>query len=333
MKECIYYKQLKRDVVQCTLCPNFCVIKNNEVGRCKTRKNVGGKLYSLVYGKPVSARAESIQKKPLYHFLPGTNSFSIGTAGCQLSCKYCQNWEISQRKPEEVPSFDLSPEQVVKEAIKEKCKSISYTYTDPIAFYQYTLDTAKLAKEKGVKNIIVSNGYINKEPLIELCKVIDASNIDFKAFNDRFYKEICSGSLKPVLEALKILKKNKIWLELTYLVIPGLNDDQKEIEKACIWIKENLGKEVPLHFSRFFPMYKMLDKPITPIKTLLKITNIAKDYLDYVYIGNIKTQTGENTYCPKCEELLIERDGFKVIQNNIRKGRCRCGEKIPGIWE
>jgi len=333
MKECKYYKLLKKDVVQCTLCPNFCIIKNNEVGKCKTRQNVNGKLFSLVYGKPVSARADPIEKKPLYHFLPGTLSFSIGTAGCNLNCLYCQNWEISQLKPEQVPSFNLSPKDVVKEAIKSGCKSISYTYTDPVAFYQYTLDTSRLAKKENLKNVIVCNGYINKEPLLELFKFIDAANVDLKAFNNKFYREICGGKLEPVLEALKILKKNKIWLELTYLIIPGENDDSKEIKEMCEWIKENLGKEVPLHFSRFFPMYKMLDKNPTPLKTLLKAKEIARKYLDYVYIGNIKTQEGENTYCPKCKNLLIERDGFRVLQNNIKNGRCKCGGKIPGVWD
>ncbi len=334
MKECKYYKELKNNKVQCTLCPNFCVIKNNEVGRCKTRKNVNGKLVSLVYGKPCAAHVDKIEKKPLYHFLPGTLSFSIGTAGCTMRCVCCQNWEISQSKPEEVPSFDLSPENVVKEAIKSKCKSIAFTYTEPTGTaIEYCLDIAKIGKDKKIKSVIVSNGYINKKPLIELCKVIDAANIDFKAFNDKFYKEICDGKLEPVLEALKILKKNKIWLELTYLIIPGENDDMKEIERMCKWIKENLGKEVPIHFSRFFPMYKMLDKNPTPLKTLLKAKEIARKYLDYVYIGNIKTQKGENTYCPKCNKLLIERDGFRVLQNNIKNGRCKCGEEIPGIWE
>lgn len=334
MKECLYYKKLKDKIVQCQLCPRFCVIKENSRGNCGVRENKKGKLYSLVYGKPVSARGDPIEKKPLFHFLPGTNSFSIGTAGCNLHCLYCQNWEISQCRPEDVPYLDLSPEDVVKEAIKSKCKSIAYTYTEPAGTAaEYCIDIAKLAKKKKIRSVIVSNGFINEKPLEDFCKNISAANIDFKAFNDKFYKKIADGSLKPVLDSLKILKKNKIWLELTYLVIPGGNDNIKEIEKMCKWIKNTLGKEVPLHFSRFFPYYKMLDKPITPEKTLLKVSSIAKKYLDYVYVGNIKTQRGENTYCPKCKELLIERDRFRVLQNNIKNGKCKCGEKIPGVWE
>ncbi len=332
MKECLYYKQLKNNIVHCQLCPRFCTIKENSRGNCGVRKNEKGKLYSLVYGKPVSARADPIEKKPLYHFLPGTNSFSIGTAGCNLHCLYCQNWEISQCKPEEVPSFDLSPEDAVKAAVKEKCKSIAYTYTEPTIFIEYCMDIVKLAGEKNIRSVIVSNGFINKEPLEDFCKYISAANIDFKSFNDEFYKKLSGGSLKPVLEALKILKKKNIWLELTYLIIPGENDDMKEIENMCGWIKKELGN-VPLHLSRFFPMYKMKDKKPTSEKTLFKAQEIANKYLDYVYVGNIKTQRGENTYCPKCKGLLIERRGFRILQNNIKSGKCKCGEKIPGIWE
>lgn len=333
MKECLYYKKLKENNVQCQLCPRFCVIKEGLRGNCGVRANKNGILYSLVYGKPVSARADPIEKKPLFHFLPGTKSYSIGTAGCNLHCLYCQNWEISQCRPEEAQSLNLTPEQIVKNARKENCKSIAFTYTEPTVFYEYMLDIAKLAKKEGIKTILVNNGYINEGPLKELCKYISAANIDLKAFTDKFYKDICSGSLKPVLNSLKILKKKKVWLEITNLIISGKNDNMEEIEKMCRWVRKELGKETPLHFSRAFPMYKLLNIDITPEKTLLNAKNIADKYLDYVYIGNIKTIKGDDSYCPKCKELAIERDGYLILQNNLIKGKCKCGEKVPGVWE
>ena len=334
MKEALFYKKLKNKIVQCQLCPNFCVIKENSLGKCLARKNINGRLISLSYGKPVAMHVDPLTKKPLYHFMIGADTFSIGTAGCTLKCANCQNYEIAHKSPEEIPTKFISPKEIVESAIKNNCKSISYTYSEPTAFYEYVLDIAKLARKNKIKNVIVSNGYINEKPLKRLCKYIDAANIDLKGFSEEFYKKNCLGKLKPVLNSLKILKKNKIWLEVTNLIIPGLNDDPKEIEKMCKWIKNNLGSDVPLHFSRFFPMYKMLDKQKTGIKILEDSYAIAKKQgIRYVYIGNIRTNK-ENTYCYKCNSLLIERDGYSIIKNNINNNKCdNCNAKIPGIFD
>jgi len=329
MKEAKYYKKIN-GTVKCELCPRFCVIKESEIGNCNVRKNVEGKLYSLVYGKPCSISVDRIEKKPFYHLLPGSLSYSIGTVGCNLHCKNCQNFEISQSKFEDVKNVDLSPEKVVETAKKNKCKSIAYTYSEPGIFIEYVLDTARIGRRKNLKNLIVSNGYINEEPLKEMCKVIDGFNIDLKSFNDKFYREVCDGSLKPVLRSLEILKEEGKWVEITNLVIEGKNDSEKEIEEMCKWIKENLG-EVPLHFSRFYPCYKIEGKE-TSLESLERCYEIGKKYLKYVYIGNVVSNKN-NTYCWKCKELLIGRSVFDVVGNNVVDGKCKCGVKIEGVWE
>ncbi len=332
MKEALYYKKVKDKVVQCILCPRFCVIKKGMRGNCGVRKNTKGKLYSLVYGKPCAVHVDPILKKPLSHFLPDSLSYSIGTAGCNLSCLYCQNYSISQAKPEDIPSLDMPPKAIVEDAIANDCESIAYTYTEPTIFIEYVLDTAKLAREKGLKNVIVSNGFINEEPLKELCKVIDGANIDLKG-NDKFYREMSNAKIEPVLNSLKVLKEEKVWLEITNLIIPGYNDKEKDIKERCEWIKDNLGVEVPLHFSRFFPYYKLQNIEPTPQETLKKAKEIAKKIgLKYVYIGNIFIDGAENTICSKCGKLLVERVGFDILQNNIKKRVCECGEKINGVW-
>lgn len=287
MKESLHYKKLKNNNVQCQLCPRFCTIKPGNIGDCKVRKNEKGTLYSLVYGKPCSVAVDPIEKKPFYQFMPGKPVFSIGTAGCNFHCLFCQNWDISQVTPDNVPSIDLSPEKVVEKAIDTGCEIIAYTYNEPTVFFEYALDTAKIAKKKGLKNVIVCNGFINPKPLEDWCKYIDAANIDLKSFNPSFYEKYCFGKLEPVLESLKILKKNKVWLEITNLIIPGLNDDLKMIEEMCKWIAKELGKDVPVHFSRFHPCYNMLDKEITPKETLFKIKKVAEKHLENVHLGNI----------------------------------------------
>lgn len=326
MKEALYYKKLKDKIVNCQLCPRNCIIRDGERGDCKVRENQKGKLYSLVYGKPCSVGVDPIEKKPLFHFLPGSKVYSIGTAGCNLHCKACQNWSIAQVGPEEVSSVDMSPEDVVEEAEKSGCKSIAYTYNDPIIFYEYVLDCAKLAKEKGIKNILVTNGFINKEPLERLCKVVDAVNVDLKGINNKFYRKYTLAWIEPILESLKIFKRNKIWIEITNLIIPGANDKEKEIEELCKWISKNLGRHVPLHFSRFFPCYKLKHLEETPVGVLLKAKDIGEKYLDYVYIGNLGK--GENTLCSKCGKVLIERSGFDV---KSEKRRC-CDKEVEGVW-
>jgi pyruvate formate lyase activating enzyme len=333
MKQALFYKKLKNNIVQCQLCPHFCTIEDGKRGTCEVRENEGGELISLVYGKPCSVSFDPIEKKPLYHFLPGQITLSIATAGCNLNCKHCQNWEISQARPEKIPNMPLSPEQVVKEAKKNKVKIISYTYTEPTIFYEYMLDIAKLAKKAGIKNTIVSNGFINPDPLKELCKYIDAANIDLKSIDDDFYKRICDGRVSPVLEALKILKEEKVWIEITNLLIPELNDGEKDIEKLVDWIKENLSDTVPLHFTAFYPCYKLSDLPPTKIETLKKARQAAMKKLNYVYTGNIPDSDGDNTFCPKCKKPVIKRRLFSIIENNLNGKKCpSCNEKIDGIW-
>ena len=321
--------------VQCHLCPNNCTLKPGARGMCKVRENRGGKLWTLVYGIPCAIHTDPIEKKPLFHFFPGISVFSLATAGCNLRCKFCQNWDISQSSPEELKNLNLSPEEIVQEVKRNKIPSIAYTYSEPVVFYEYMLDIAKLAKANGIKNTIHSNGYINPEPLKELCKYLDAANIDLKGFTDEFYQELTNGHLAPVLQTLKILRSEGVYLEITNLVIPTKNDDPTIIKKMCEWIRDSLGADVPLHFSRFWPMYKLENLPPTPVETLEKARAVAMEVgLKYVYIGNIPGHQGENTYCPKCGKLLIKRVGYAVLQNNINRGKCKfCGENITGRWE
>ncbi|RME54200.1 AmmeMemoRadiSam system radical SAM enzyme [Candidatus Woesearchaeota archaeon] len=285
MIEAKYYKQFNNHV-QCHLCPHFCVIKNNELGKCKARKNINNKLYSLNYGKSCSMAIDPIEKKPLFHFMPGTKTLSVSALGCNMQCIWCQNWQISQSN--DTNTYELSPQKVVDTAISNDCKSISYTYTEPTVFYEYVLDTAKLAKKNNLKNITVSNGYINKKPLEELYSYIDAANIDLKSFSESFYKKYCNASLKPVLETLINIKNLGIHLEVTTLLIPGLNDSSSELKNLCKWFVNNLGKETPLHFTRFFPMYKAKHLPPTDIIRLKEAENIAKSFgIKNVHLGNI----------------------------------------------
>jgi len=331
MKEALYYKRLKGNKVNCYLCPHNCSIIDSGRGFCGVRENNKGKLFSLVYSKASSCAVDPIEKKPLYHFLPGHKSLSIATVGCNLKCMHCQNWEISQ--PKEIYGEEIRPERIVELAIEGGCKSISYTYTEPTIFYEYMLDIAKLAKKKSIKNVIVSNGYINEEPLLRLSKYIDAANIDLKGFNDGFYKKICKGRLNPVLDSLKILKEKDIWLEITNLMIPTLNDNIGEITKMCKWVVANLGKDVPLHFSAFVPHYRLTNLHSTSKASLLKARKVAIDSgLSYVYIGNLMTDKGNNTYCPKCKRLVMGRDFFRVLGNAIKDSRCVCGEEIAGVF-
>ena len=333
-KEGYHYLKLGENV-HCQLCPHKCLLENNERGKCRTRANIDGTLYTLAYGNPCAVHVDPIEKKPLFHFLPATGTFSIATAGCNLRCKNCQNWQISQKKPEDVQSYELFPGQVVDRALAKNCRSIAYTYSEPIAFFEYMYDTAKLARENNLKNLWITAGYINPEPLKELCKYIDGANVDLKGFSDRFYAENCAGSLDPVLETLKILKREKVWFEITNLIVPTVSDDMDMIKEMCEWIYANLGGNYPLHFSRFTPMYKLANLSPTSKEALEKARKIALECgLNHVYIGNIRTNEGENTYCPKCRKLLIERKGFFVAKNDLQNGTCKfCGESITGVWK
>lgn len=284
-----YYEKIGNQKVKCTLCPHYCELSNHQTGLCNSRQNRDGEMVSLTYGKPVAIHIDPIEKKPLYHFLPGSSTLSFGTAGCNFHCKNCQNSSISQSSPEMVEYTDATPEQIVATAIKNNCKSISYTYTEPTVFYEFMLETAKLAHEKGLKNVMVSNGYINQEPLKELIPYLDAANIDLKCFNDSLYRKITTGSLHPVLNTLKTLNDSNVWLEIANLIIPGYTDDMEMITEMCDWLVANGFEEVPLHFSRFFPSYKMQDVEPTPIETVEKAAQIAKSKgIKYVYLGNVR---------------------------------------------
>jgi len=334
VKEAMFYEKLKENEIKCTLCPKECVISDRERGWCGVRENRKGVYYTMVYGNPCSMNPDPIEKKPFFHYLPGTWTFSIATAGCNLNCKFCQNWQISQSRPEETKNIQLPPGDVVAGAKESNCKSIAYTYSEPTVFYEYMLDTAKLGKKSGIKNVVVSAGFINPEPLKMLCENVDAVKIDLKSMRNKFYNEICSGELKPVLNTLKILKNSKIWYEIVYLIIPSLNDSDAELKDTAKWIFDNLGPEVPLHFSRFYPMYQLKNLPPTDKEKLRNARQMSMDIgLKYVYIGNVAGDDGESTFCPKCKKLLIKRQGYTIRQNSIVNGKCKwCNEKIAGVW-
>ena len=331
-----YWEKLKNKTIKCVLCPRFCVLKAGERGVCTVRINKDGKLYTLGYGNPVAIHMDPIEKKPFFHVTPGEQVFSLAVAGCNMRCLFCQNWQISQSKPDEVRSYDMAPPQVVEEAIKAGSKYIVYTYTEPTVFYEYMLDIAKIAKAKGLKNAMHSCGYINPKPLRELLKYMSAVNVDLKGFTPEFYAKMgMMAELDPVLETLKIIKQEGVWLEITNLIIPGENDDPENIREMCLWIKENLGDDVPIHFSRFFPQFKLANLPPTPISTVEKAYDIAKDAgLKYVYIGNIPMHPAGSTYCPNCGKKLITRNGYFIAENNIIKGACKfCGYSLEGRWD
>jgi len=320
--------------VQCRLCPKNCLIAPGQSGECRVRINIDGTLRTVVYGRPCSVHIDPVEKKPLFHFLPGTKILSIATVGCNLHCKNCQNWEISQANPEATDAYILPPDRLVQETISYNCPSLAYTYTDPVIYYEYTYDTAKLARTAGIKNVLVTAGYINPEPWKRLLEYVDAANIDLKGMTDDFYIRICSGTLKPVQDALVAAKAAAVMVEVTNLIIPTLNDKPSQIRQLARWVKTNLGGETPLHFSRFFPRYKMRHLPRTSAGTLDLAREIAiEEGIDFVYIGNIKSKVGQNTYCPDCKALLIERSGYTILQNRLKDGYCPdCGREIYGVW-
>lgn len=328
------FTPLTKGEIQCELCPHQCRVPRGKRGLCRVRENRNGKYYSLVYGNPCAIHPDPIEKKPFFHILPGTISFSLATAGCNFQCKFCQNWEISQASPEDVFSYDVPPEAIVKKAKEIGAHSIAYTYVEPTVFYEYMSDIARLAKKAGLLSLTHSNGFINPAPLRDLCKVIDAANIDLKGFSESFYRELSNGELKPVLETLKILKGENIHLEITNLVIPTKNDEISMVREMCLWIKKELGSETPLHFSRFYPLYKLRTLPPTPVSTLEKAREVALSAgLEYVYIGNVPGHEAENTFCPKCKKRIIQRTGYMVGEVNLKAGKCKfCGKPIPGIW-
>ncbi len=334
-KEARYYKKLADKMVQCELCPWHCVVAPGQRGRCEVRQNINGTYYSLVYGRIAAYHNDPIEKKPLFHFLPGSTAFSIATAGCNVDCKFCQNWEIAQRKPEEIPNVAFSPEEIIYYAKRWNCQSIAYTYNEPTIFTEFIYDVATRGRKEGVRSVVISNGFISKKPLLDLCKVLDAYKVDLKAFTEKYYQDVVGGRLSPVLDTLVTLKSQGMWTEIVYLVVPTLNDDEKKIKEMVKWILRELGPDVPFHFSRFYPKYKLKNLPPTPVSTLDRLRNIGLDGgLHYVYVGNVPGHPGENTYCPNCHKLIIGRIGYQIFENHIVKGKCGfCGQRIPGVWE
>lgn len=333
--EAMFYQKLNGNKVQCRICPKNCIINKGKRGFCRVRENQDGKLYILVYGKPCSINTGPIEKAPLYHFDPGHKRLTMATVGCNFKCKFCQNWQISQAVPGELREYDITPVQLVELAKSRGVHSISFTYTEPTIFYEYIYEISRLAKKTGIKTSIVSNGFINPAPLKKLLPYLTAVKIDLKAFTEKFYFEISSGELNPVLDTLKLLKEEGAFFEIVNLVIPTLNDSPNEIKKMCKWIKDNLGDDVPLHFSRFHPAYKMTHLPRTPVKTLEMAHKTANEAgLKYVYIGNVPGHKYNSTFCPGCSKRLIHRIQFSILSNNIIDGKCKfCGYEIKGIWK
>jgi pyruvate formate lyase activating enzyme len=332
-KEALFQEETARGIM-CRICPNECVLKEGELSKCNNRKVIKSKLYTLAYGNPCSVNVDPVEKKPLYHFLPGTRAYSIATAGCNLVCLNCQNWTISQTSPDKTRNYTLMPGKVVSECISKSCKSIAYTYSEPVTFYEYALETATLAKKEGIKNIVKSNGYIYPDPLKKLCSVIDAANIDLKAFNESTYLKLSGGKLQPVLDSLKIYRDMGVWLEITNLVVPTWTDDPEQIRKMCRWLSDNGFKKVPIHFSRFYPTYKLEQLPPTPVDILNKAVQIAaEEGLTYIYTGNVPGNEVSDTKCPGCGNILIVRQGYTITTNNITGGKCnKCNRSIDGVW-
>lgn len=329
-----YQNRLSDNKVQCTICPRNCKLDEGQAGFCQIRKNVNGKVVLTSYGYNTGLSVDPIEKKPLYHFYPDTKVLSFGTLGCNMGCQFCQNWHISKSKAD--PKInETSPEKIVSLATQLGCKSVAFTYNDPVIFFEYAVDTAKLCRDNGIKTVAVTAGYINPEPRKEFFAYMDAANIDLKAFSEDFYKRNCLAHLEAILDTIKYVKKEtNCWLELTTLLIEGENDSDSEIEQECDWIIENLGDDVPLHFSAFHPAYKFMNKPPTKPSTLLKAYNIAKKAgINYVYTGNIIDTETSTTYCHACNKPLIIRRGYEISEKNIEKGYCRfCKERCAGLF-
>lgn len=333
-REAMHYISTPRGI-KCKLCPQACDLKEGETGDCRTRVNKGGKLYTIAFGNPCAIHIDPIEKKPLNHFLPGSKSFSIATAGCNLACLNCQNWTISQESPLNTRNHELLPEDVVKQCKSYNCASIAYTYSEPIAFYEYTMESSKLARMSGIKNVFISAGYINEQPLREISKYLDAANIDLKSFSNEIYEMLNAGTIEPVLKTLQILKEENVWLEITNLVVPSWTDDMDMIKKMCHWLAYNGFVDTPLHFSRFHPTYKLKHLPPTPVETIWKARETAlAEGLNFVYTGNIPESGSEDTYCPDCRNKIIGRKGYAIKEFHINNGLCEyCDNKIPGVWQ
>jgi pyruvate formate lyase activating enzyme len=328
MKEALFYTK-ERNYVQCKLCPHTCVIKPSNTGVCGVRKNVDNKLVSLSYGRITQPQLDPVEKKPLYHFLPGTLTLSLGTYGCNFKCSFCQNYHLSHEIPKNYQYAPLTlPEEVVRIAEHFNVPSISYTYNEPTVFAEFVLECAEMARERNIKNILVTNGYTNTEPVKKFSRVIDAANVDLKSFSDSFYRKNCSGRVEPVKKAIKQYKKEGVWIEVTNLIIPGENDSTSGIDKLARWIA-SVDEKIPLHLSRFHPYYKMSDKNPTPLKTLEHAKKTAEKHVDHVYVGNVGGE--QNTTCKKCSAVLIKRSGHS-IKHFMEDGKCSCGQELLGVY-
>jgi pyruvate formate lyase activating enzyme len=330
------YEKLDRQRVACKLCAHRCVLNEGQFGLCGVRQNVGGVLYTHVYEEAIAAHVDPIEKKPFFHFLPGSKSLSIATVGCNFRCPFCQNWEISQSRPSDgksgLRSTRLAVKEVVRQAMLNDCQSVSYTYTEPTIFFEYAYDTARLAKESGLRNNFVTNGFMTGEALETIKPYLDAANVDLKFFREESYQKICKARLQPVLESISKMRELGIWVEVTTLVIPGLNDSEEELRDIARFLA-SVDRDIPWHLSRFHPDYEYLDKQATPVATLRKAREIGKsEGLCYIYLGNVWGE-GEDTHCPNCGQLLISREGFWVKSNLIKDGHCpKCGYKIAGVF-
>lgn len=336
--EAYLYEPLEDNKVRCNLCSHRCVIKEGSRGLCSVRENQAGILHTLVYGKVIARHVDPIEKKPLFHFLPGSFSYSIATVGCNFRCKFCQNADIAQMPTDHkgmIMGNAVTPEEIVDAAAKAGCRSISYTYTEPTVFFELAYDTAKIAHARAIRNVFVTNGYMTAEALEMIRPYLDAANVDLKAFTEKYYKGLCGARLKHVQKTLKRMKDYGIFVEITTLIVPGLNDDDAELQQLAGFIADDLGTGTPWHISRFHPTYKLTDRPPTPVKTLTKAREIGLQAgLKYVYTGNVPGDAGENTFCPACGEMVIERWGFQVGKVKIKNGCCsRCGAGIEGVWE
>ncbi len=333
--EALAYEKLDGRVVQCVLCPRECIVREGQRGYCEVRENQGGVYKTLVYGRVCAAHVDPIEKKPLFHFLPGTRVFSIATAGCNVECQWCQNWDISQARPEDLRSQYLPPKKVVEVARRYDCPTVAFTYSEPTIFYEFSLDTAREAKEAGVHSVTISNGFIQAEPMKRLCEVLSAVKVDLKGFREEFYRDYVHGELKAVLATIELVKGLGIHLELVTLLIPGLNDGEDETKDLSRWVVKNLGPDVPLHFTRFHPAYKMKNLGRTPARTVERARQIAvSEGVHYAYTGNLPGSEHENTFCHGCGKKIIERYSFYVGQTHVTAGKCDyCGAQIPGVWQ
>lgn len=334
LRKADFWEKIDKGRVKCTLCPHGCSIVDGRRGACRVRENRGGVLYTLSWGRPCALHADPIEKKPFYHFLPGSVALSMSTVGCNMKCLFCQNWQISQSSPEDIETEIVSPGFYVKKAESAGASSIAFTYGEPVVFFEYARDIAETAKSSGIKSVVVSNGYIEPEPLAELCACVDAIKIDLKAFEDGYYRKICGARLDPVLRSLADIRSRGVWLEIVYLMVPTLNDDPETISRMATWIRTELGPDVPVHFSRFHPAYRLPDLPPTPTSSLEEARKRSLDAgLNYVYIGNVAGHEADSTCCHSCSEMIIERFGYKVSSIEMDGNKCRyCGTVQPGIW-